>query len=192
MVIEGKERTGVYTDAESPEIDQTQYDTGDGPCLAAMREQQSHLIDSTKEPGRWQAFRDTAYAHGILSTLSLPLATTDHKPLGALNLYSTRARGFTAGDVKTAMQFSMQAAVVLANANAYSDALALSERLTDAMEHRATIEQAKGMLMAAGGCTSEHAFQILVKASQRENVKLRDLALRMVDDAVHRGRTPPE
>jgi GAF domain-containing protein len=189
MTVEGRERTAVFTDPESPEIDQAQYDAGDGPCLAAMREQQIHLIDSTRKPGRWQPFRDKALAHGILSTLSLPLVVK-HAPLGALNLYSERENGFDAGDVENAAQFSLQAAVVLANANAYWDAHGLSERLNDAAEHRAIIEQAKGMLIGAQGCTGDEAFQLLVKASQRENIKVRDLAQRMVDRRVDGGPPP--
>jgi GAF domain-containing protein len=192
MLVEGRERTAVFTDADAPKIDQAQYDTGDGPCLAAIREQRVHVIESTKEPGPWQAFRDAAFAHGIMSTLSTPLAAKNQKALGALNLYSAKQSAFTPEDVEVAMQFSMQAAVVLSNANAYWDAYGLSERLSEAMEHRAIIEQAKGMLMAAQGCTADEAFQLLVKASQRENVKLRDLAHRIVADAISRRQKSEE
>jgi hypothetical protein len=38
------------------------------------------------------------------------------------------------------------------------------------------------------GCTADEAFELLVQASQRENVKLRDVAQRIVDEAVARGR----
>ncbi len=54
-----------------------------------------------------------------------------------------------------------------------------------AMEHRATIEQAKGIVMAAADCTPEAAFAVLVQQSQFENRKLRDIALELV--ARHRG-----
>ena len=81
------------------------------------------------------------------------------------------------------MLFASQAAVVLLNANAYWDSRALNERLGEAMDHRALIEQAKGMLMNAQRCTGDQAFGLLVKASQRENVKLRDIAARLVAEA---------
>jgi AmiR/NasT family two-component response regulator len=83
--------------------------------------------------------------------------------------------------------FASQAAIVLANAQAYWDARELSSGLSEAMKHRAVIEQAKGMLMAAQGCDEDAAFQLLISASQRENVKLREVALRIVQDAVNRG-----
>jgi AmiR/NasT family two-component response regulator len=55
------------------------------------------------------------------------------------------------------------------------------------MKSRAVIEQAKGMLMAAQRCSEDEAFELLVAASQRENVKLRDIATRIVADAIERS-----
>jgi len=50
------------------------------------------------------------------------------------------------------------------------------------MQSRAVIEQAKGILMARSPqLSAEDAFDLLRKASQRENVKLRDIAQRLVD-----------
>ena len=75
---------------------------------------------------------------------------------------------------------------MLANARAYWDAHELSSGLGEAMKRRAVIEQAKGMLMAAQGCDEDAAFELLVQASQRENLKLRDVAQRIVDNAIAR------
>ena len=55
--------------------------------------------------------------------------------------------------------------------------------LREAMNSRATIEQAKGIVMARERCNADEAFEILVKASQREHVKLRDLAQQLVMSA---------
>ena len=50
------------------------------------------------------------------------------------------------------------------------------EGLHEAMEHRAVIEQAKGVLMHSMSCSADAAFAVLIAASQRENRKLRDIA----------------
>ncbi len=56
----------------------------------------------------------------------------------------------------------------------------------------AVIEQAKGMLMAAQSCSADEAFDLLVRASQRSNRKLRDIAQELVDKAQYRrGASPP-
>ena len=51
--------------------------------------------------------------------------------------------------------------------------------LQEAMSHRSVIEQAKGVIMHSMHCSADAAFAVLVAASQRENVKLRDVAARI-------------
>ena len=189
MMVEGRQRTAVFTDQAAPEVDQAQYDTGEGPCLDAFRRQQILAIDSATEDGPWPAFRAAAVAHGIHSTLSLPMVV-DKVAVGAMNLYAHEPHAFRPADRDTAAVFASQAAIVLANAQAYWDAYSLSERLGEAMKSRAVIEQAKGILMGAQGCDEEKAFALLVQASQRENLKLRDVARRIVANATERQRPP--
>ena len=55
--------------------------------------------------------------------------------------------------------------------------------LRAAMANRAAIEQAKGLIIAARGCTPDEAFELLSRMSQNENRKLRDLAASLVESA---------
>jgi GAF domain-containing protein len=187
LPVEGRERTAVFTDPASPEIDQAQYDTGEGPCLDAMRDRQVHGVESTAEDGPWPAFRRAAADHGIASTLSLPLVVDD-AVVGAMNLYARVPRAFADDERDAGLQFAAQAAIVLANAQAYWDARELSARLGEAMTSRATIEQAKGILMGARGCTADAAFEALLQAAQRDRVSVREMARRIVADAT--GHVP--
>ena len=189
MLVEGRPKTAIYTDELAPEIDTSQYETGIGPCLDAFRHQQVFRIDSTEKDDRWPAFSEAAAAHGIRSTVSLPLLA-HHEGVGALNLYSRTEAAFSEEDEKVGMAFAAQAGIALANAQAYWDARQLSENLAEAMKSRATIEQAKGILMAARRCDADEAFQILVRASQRENRKLREVAARIVEGASQRVDKP--
>jgi hypothetical protein len=54
------------------------------------------------------------------------------------------------------------------------------EGLRVAMRSRALIEQAKGIVMGAMNCDEQTAFQVLVRQSQHENRKLRDVAAELV------------
>jgi GAF domain-containing protein len=181
----GRQRTAVFTDPESPEIDQAQYETGEGPCLEALDKDRVVVVESTRDRGPWMAFRRVAAEHGVLSTISLPMRA-DHGTVGAMNLYARRERAFTGPHRDAALAFAGQAAVVLANTQAYWHAERLSTRLGEAMTSRATIEQAKGILMGAQRCGPDEAFELLIRASQRENVKLRDIARRIVEGAARR------
>jgi GAF domain-containing protein len=187
LLVDGKLKTSVFTHPEVPEIDQAQYRTGEGPCIDAYRNGAMFMIDSTLEPGRWQAFRDSASRHRVLSTMSLPLITHDG-PIGALNMYAEAERAFGDDDRHMGELFAAQAAFLLANAQAYWDARTLSENLEQAMLSRAAIEQAKGIIMNSVGCGPDEAIQILIRQSQDQNVKLRDLAEELVRNADRRVR----
>ncbi|MDQ3978397.1 MAG: GAF and ANTAR domain-containing protein [Actinomycetota bacterium] len=185
MLVDGKARTAVFTDEAAPEIDSAQYETGVGPCLDAFRHQRPYRVEDTEQDGQWPPFSKAAASYGIRSSMSLPLLAR-HEAIGALNFYARSANAFSDDDVEAGQQFAAHAAIVLANSQAYSDAQQLGEYLAQAMKSRATIEQAKGILMAAQHCSPDEAFQILIRASQRENRKLRDLA----EEVVVRTRSP--
>ena len=175
--------TAIFTDEQAPQIDRAQYDEGRGPCLDAWREQRTVRLDDIATDGvtAYPAFSQACLDHGIHSTLSLPLIASD-RGVGALNLYAEDATAFSADDEQVGAELATAASVVLANAAAYWGAYDLSHQMTEAMQSRAVIEQAKGMLMAqSSGLTSDEAFQLLARASQRENVKLREIAQRIVD-----------
>lgn len=57
----------------------------------------------------------------------------------------------------------------------------VEEALAGALDHRAVIEQAKGVLIAQRHVDAEQAFEILREASQRYNRKLRDIAFGIVE-----------
>jgi AmiR/NasT family two-component response regulator len=59
----------------------------------------------------------------------------------------------------------------------------VAEQLQQAMQSRAVIEQAKGILMGQRRCSARDAFDILVRLSQATNRKLRDVAQALVEDA---------
>lgn len=180
----GAPSTPVYTDPRSPRVDQVQYDHDTGPCLDAMRDGVRYQIDDTEVEQRWRPFCEAALAEGIRSTLSLPLSVgSSEDALGALNLYSEERAGFSDA-VDAAASFAYQAAIVLANARAFWGAHELSTNLQLAIESRATIEQAKGILIAQSGLDPDQAFEVLVRASQRTNRKLRDVATELVERAI--------
>jgi hypothetical protein len=70
----------------------------------------------------------------------------------------------------------------------------VDEAVRSVVASRWSIEQAKGVLMAAGGVDADTAFELLVQASQEHNIKVREIAaalvgsLRTGDDEVARTR----
>jgi hypothetical protein len=103
----------------------------------------------------------------------------DHRVVGSLNVYCTAGRLDDAA-VRTAREFARSAAVVVDNAAEYAGATDLVGHLRIALESRAGIEQAKGILMERHRCTAEEAFHRLVEESQARGLKLRRIAAELV------------
>lgn len=183
---EGQPYTVVSTDELAREVDNAQYETLEGPCLDASRYGETYVVSEMSADARWPVFADAATRKGIRSSLSLPLSVRGQS-IGALNLYSNDHDGFD-GATEIGRLFAGQASVAIANAEVYGASRTLAEQLQEAMSSRAVIEQAKGVLMAGQGCTAEEAFALLRAASQRENVKLREIAERIVSEQNSRKR----
>jgi transcriptional regulator with GAF, ATPase, and Fis domain len=179
---DGRPTTAVYTDVDSPAIDEAQYQDGKGPCLDAWRNNAVLSVPRVEEfADRYPAFMAACQQHGIESTLSLPM-TAGRVAIGALNLYARTAEAFSADDQSVAQDLAAAGAAVLVNVSAYWTAFELSAQLHEAMSSRAVIEQAKGVLMARSkDLTADQAFDLLRNASQKRNVKLREIARRIVE-----------
>lgn len=120
--------------------------------------------------------------------LVMPLVVRG-ETIGVLSLRAGDDQPFDEGVAELATMFVTQAATVAANAMAHDAAASLARQMEEAMASRAVIEQAKGILMARERCSGEDAFELLRRASQRSNTKLRELAQQVVD-GVSRTGTP--
>lgn len=179
LLADGRPQTAASTDDAVLEIDRRQYAAGDGPCLDALRHRRINRANADVARQRWPAFAAEANRLGIRSFLAAPLVA-GNDPLGSMNLYSASVEGFEALDDALVALFCGQAAVALANSQLYKSALTLNDQLRSAMESRAAIEQAKGMLMERHGVGPAEAFALLRERSQRGNRKLRDVAEELV------------
>jgi GAF domain-containing protein len=177
MLLRDEPHTPAYTDKRALELDQVQYALGDGPCLSALRHQGVEQV-ATATDDRWPTFSSEAQNRGVTSVLSAPL-TDGETAKGALNLYSQS--GFDEDAPALACLFADQLGLAAANVALFAEGATMADHLRSAMESRATIEQAKGILMGAQRCGPEQAFDILRRASQGQNRKLRDIATEIVD-----------
>lgn len=172
--------TNNTTSSEVRELDRVQYEAGRGPCVAATELGRPMNVVLEENDSRWPEFARAALARGFVGILSTPLVVRERN-LGALNLYSRSRAGFSDVDQAAAQLFADQASVVLANAVAFAAAETVNAQLREALVTRDIIGQAKGILMARHGCTSEEAFDRLRHDSQRSNRKLRDVAQAVAD-----------
>ncbi|MDQ4010165.1 MAG: GAF and ANTAR domain-containing protein [Actinomycetota bacterium] len=179
--------TVAASDELTLQIDQMQYDLDEGPCLDAMATGEVNYIPDTTTEGRWTAFCATARDRGVHSCLALPLHSP-HGLMGCYNLYSVQSDGFAEQNRGQLEVFAGNAAGAVAVALKLADQVQLSENLHQALTSRAVIDRAIGIMMAQQRCDASAAFDVLRRASQNRNVKLRELAAEIVT-AVS-GRSP--
>jgi GAF domain-containing protein len=181
LVERGKARSVGVTGPLAAALDERQYETGFGPCMEAALSGEPVLIDDTADEPVHRDFAALARRLGVTSVLSVGLPL-DHRVVGSLNVYCT-AGALADSAVERAADFARYAAVVTDNAAEYAGATGLVGHLRVALESRAVIEQAKGMLMERDHCTPDEAFQRLAAESQRHGKKLRQVAAQLVASA---------
>ena len=173
----------AFSSQTALDIDERQYGLDQGPCLDASRGNEVFVVGDMRTEKRWPDYSPYAVGAGVLSSLSIPLPVQE-EILGALNVYSREAAAFDDQSIAVAQRFAGYAAVAIANSQLYASAAEAADHMRRAMESRAVIEQAKGIVMAQRRCGPAEAFDLLVAASQRQNVKLRVVAERVVEGVV--------
>ncbi len=171
--------TAASTDPRVNDIDDDQYRADEGPCLEAARTRRMVRMRVRDIAARWPQFAAHVADIGAGSYLSAPLAV-DGTLLGAINIYSGTEDGFSDTDEALVQLFvtAIEAAVTMSHCvDTAEQELA---GLNTAMETRAAIEQAKGIIMALRGVDSEDAFEILSELSQSRNIKLAEIAASLV------------
>ena len=154
-------------------LDRLQQKLGDGPCIHAAKHQLVIRIEDTGEDGRWPEFCAEAARLEVRSMLCVPL-WIDERGLGALSLYADRVAAFSDPHERVAVLLATFAALALAEAQR-------ADQMHDALGNRDIIGQAKGILMERHRVSADAAFSVLSRVSQAENLKLAEIARRLVE-----------
>lgn len=179
LLEDGTVTTPVHTDPLVAEADLLQHRTGQGPCLDAVHHDAIFYADDLNDDPRWARFGVEATAKGMRSLLALPLSTG--APVGALNLYARYPDAFGVVDRARAALLATLATAAFTSAQSHDDKQAKTDNLHAALSTREMIGQAQGILMERERVTGEQAFDILRRASQHLNIKLREVARSVVD-----------
>jgi transcriptional regulator with GAF, ATPase, and Fis domain len=190
LLEQNRPDTLVATAEFVSEVDAIQYGIGQGPCISAAAEARTVQSNSLGGDGRWPQFGARVSRLNVHSALSLPLVTTDGV-VGAMNIYARAKDAFSVRTVGLGELFAVPAAVAVQNAAVLAQATRLAGQLQLALESRAVIDQAVGVLMGSKGCGADEALTDLRSASQSQHQKLTVVAQTVVDDAVRRARSKP-
>ena len=191
LLVEGRPTTAVWTDQLAVDLDERQFERGHGPCLHAARTGEMTEVVDARTDTRWRDYLERAVERGALSSLSIPLEVDEEEQVtGALNIYARQAGAFDEDSRAVATRFGPYAAVAAGNLYAYQSARDLADNLQRALESRAVIDQAKGVLIERYKLTPDQAFQLLVRSSMQLNRKVRDVAEHLVLTGELLGASP--
>jgi transcriptional regulator with GAF, ATPase, and Fis domain len=170
----GQMDTPAASDPVVRHLDEAQYRLDEGPCVDAVRAQDTYVITNTATESRWPRWAPIAAEAGVRSVLSVRLETP-RQVVGSLNLYSRTMEAFD-GDARLSGHiYAMHASnAIYANSTV--------ENLGIGMRTRHLIGMAQGMLMLRYGLDEDQAFQFLRRRSQEQNVKLRSVAENVIKE----------
>jgi hypothetical protein len=178
--------TAAATSPVAQYLDGLQYENREGPCLEALSSLRLVTSDELAADSRWpQLVAAVATAGVVASAMASPIVD-EREPasaLGSLNNYSNSIGAFDEEAQDCVMLLTAHLGAVLSLAGRAADADQASLQLTDAVASRDVIGQAKGILMERQRLTADQAFDVLKRASQRLNRRLRDVA----DDLTRTG-----
>jgi GAF domain-containing protein len=176
---DGQPFTVATSNDLAAQVDEIQYGTEEGPCLDALRTGTVVAVDDLSRDERWPRYRPHAIAHGVVSSLSLPLIV-EGESLGALNLYAAAPATFHGPHRERAEAFAAQSSAALTVSLQQVRQAEVRDQLAEAMVSSSVIDQAIGILMGQQRCAASTAFDLLRQASQHRNRKLRDIAAEIV------------
>ncbi|MFI5956646.1 ANTAR domain-containing protein [Cryptosporangium sp. NPDC051539] len=173
-------------------LDRLQWELGEGPVVRAHEIEQSVLsrdLRSDEEfPALGRALGDTFLPEvsGPVGAVAMPGSWDEGGP-SQFTLYLDRAP--TEKTVAVLDRIEPMVSHSLATVVFCQRESMRADQMAKMVQYRRVIEQCKGAVMAAAGLSAAQAFQVLDKASQRYNVRLRELAVALAE---HVGNAPAE
>jgi GAF domain-containing protein len=182
----GGELQFVASSSESMRVlELFQIQANEGPCVDCYRD--GHAIVNyalSEADGRWPHFTPRALEQGFRSVHSLPLRLRG-RTIGALNLFRTTQGPLEPDDVIVCQGLADVATIAILQHRSALDANALNEQLSNALNSRIVIEQAKGIISRATNCDMDHAFGQLRAHARNHNEGLTATAFRIVEGTLN-------
>jgi GAF domain-containing protein len=183
----GNPETKAATSELVMELDTLQYSLEEGPCVDSLIHGSTIVAaPNIRHAKRWPRYRPAAVELGLKAQLAVKLYLDGHGTVGGLNMYATESGDIDPQAPGIADLFATHAALALGRAREV-------DSLHQALRTREVIGQAVGLLMQRYELDPDGAFSFLVRSSSHSNTKVRDIAVRMVEEheAEVEGRSKP-
>jgi ANTAR domain/GAF domain len=186
VVRHRKPTVAASSDSLARSLDELQNGFEDGPCLTALRRQETILVQDVSMERRWPEYMGAARDRGIGFILAVPLHLSGEAE-AVVNLYAEKPGSLYPLDIATAQNFVANASKSLKLALKLGALRDTSDDMAAAMKSRAMIDMAVGVIMAQKRCTHDEAIHQLARSSNARNTRLRETAAVVVGAISGRG-----
>ena len=172
----GNPETKAATSDLVRDLDDLQYTLNEGPCVDSLVHGSSVVAaPNIRHSRRWPRYTPKAVELGLQAQLAVKLHLDGQGTVGGLNMYATESGNIDPQAPAIADLFATHAALALGRAREV-------DSLHQALRTREVIGQAVGLLMQRYELDPDGAFSFLVRSSSHSNTKVRDIAVRMVEE----------
>jgi GAF domain-containing protein len=164
-------------------LEELQIAHGEGPCISAFEDKELVRAEDLAAETRWPSFSEDAVARGVRAVLASPIPY-NQDAVGVVAVLSEQRRPWSAEAELALLAFTDLAALLIASMLMGERQGELAAQLQSALNSRAIIEQAKGVLIGRRGLTAQSAYELLRAQARAERRKLTAVAAELVRGAV--------
>jgi hypothetical protein len=175
---DGEAANQASSHPESARLVAVQVISRRGPLIDAITDSSPISCTDTLTETRWPEFSAAALRLGVRSAVTL-----SHRGsvIITLSLFGLRPAAFDAQQLQLAELLVAYGGALVGAVSDYDDSRRIAAQLRDAADARAGVDQAKGILMHALGCSADEALERIREVSQRSNLRSTEVARRVID-----------
>jgi GAF domain-containing protein len=173
----------AVSDDRMKHLEELQIRHQEGPCISAFDDKELVRAEDLSSEQRWPSFSKHAVARGVRAVLASPIPY-NQDAVGVVAVMSEDRRPWSAEAELALLAFTDLAALLIATMLMGEQQTELASQLQSALNSRAIIEQAKGVLIGQQGISAHAAYVQLRAQARSERRKIAIVAAELVRGAI--------
>jgi GAF domain-containing protein len=185
MLADGEHhlRNAAVSDTRVRHLEELQIRHQEGPCITAFDDKVLVGAEDLTSDPRWPSFSPAAVERGIRAVLASPIPY-NQDAVGVVAVLSEERHPWSAEAELALLAFTDLAALLIASMMMGEQQTVLATQLQSALNSRAIIEQAKGVLIGQQGLSAHAAYEQIRAQARAERRKIAVIAAELVRRAV--------
>jgi GAF domain-containing protein len=182
-------RNAAVSDERVRHLEELQIHHQEGPCVSAFDDKVMVGAEDLGADGRWPLFSQAAVERGVRAVLASPIPY-NQDAVGVVAVLSQERHPWSAEAELALLAFTDLAALLIASMMMGEQQTLLATQLQNALNSRAVIEQAKGVLIGQQGMSAHTAYELIRAQARSERRKVAVVAAELVRRAVRDALAP--